>query len=91
MLLHRRNVSYISRSPANEPTRSSGKTCAATDAPEDTHHIYEMSSTHPKKEVSFTPETKPGEIDVIDIYSTSYDWLVTFRDFCKESGGFKVV
>jgi hypothetical protein len=50
-----------------------------------------MSSTHPKKEVSFTPETKPGEIDVIDIYSTSYDWLVTFRDFCKESGGFKVV
>ena len=48
-------------------------------------------TAHPKKEVTFTPETKPSEIDVIAIYSASYDWLVTFRDFCKESGGFKVV
>ena len=25
-----------------------------------------------------------------DIYSASYDWLVTLRDFCRQSGGFEV-
>ena len=34
-----------------------------------------------------------GDVDSVDtnvIYSASYDWLVAFRDFCRQSGGFEV-
>ncbi|MDR3677575.1 MAG: hypothetical protein P4N24_18975 [Acidobacteriota bacterium] len=48
-------------------------------------------SSSPKKNVTITPVTKLEEIDAIDFYSTSYEWLVRFQEFCKESGGFKVV
>jgi len=47
-------------------------------------------TARPKKEVIITPETKPHEIDNIDLYSASYEWLVRFRDFCRRSGGFVV-
>ena len=30
------------------------------------------------------------EGDTNGLYSASYDWLVTFRDFCRQSGGFDV-
>jgi hypothetical protein len=44
----------------------------------------------PKTDVKFTPHTKSEEIDTNDLYSVSYEWLVTFHDFCNESRGFKV-
>ena len=48
-------------------------------------------TSEPKKKVIITAGTKPEEIDAVDFYSASYEWLVTFRDFCKESGGFKIM
>jgi hypothetical protein len=30
-------------------------------------------------------------VDTNEIYSASYDWLVAFRDFCRQSGGFEVL
>jgi hypothetical protein len=49
------------------------------------------STTQPKPTYTFGPTTKPDDIDVNDIYSASYEWLVSFKDFCRSSGGFKVV
>ena len=44
----------------------------------------------PKREVIFTPHMDSQEIDVNDLYSTNYEWLGRFRDFCRASGGFEV-
>lgn len=41
----------------------------------------------PKKKVEFHSK---AEIDAIDLYSATYEWLVMFRDFCRICGGFKV-
>ncbi len=38
----------------------------------------------------FGPDTKPDDIDVTNLYSATYDWLVTFKDFCKRCDGFTV-
>jgi hypothetical protein len=38
----------------------------------------------------FSPNGGAESIDINDIYSASYDWLVAFRDFCRQSGGFEV-
>jgi len=48
-------------------------------------------TANPKKSVTFAPGMATEEIDVNDLYSASYDWLVALRDFCKQSGGFQVV
>jgi len=45
----------------------------------------------PKKRVIFAPDTKIDQIDAIDLYSASYEWLVAFRDFSGTSGGFEVL
>jgi hypothetical protein len=29
-------------------------------------------------------------LDRDDLYSATYEWLVTFRDFCRQSDGFDV-
>ena len=42
-------------------------------------------------DLSVTAEPKSGDILAEDVYSSSYEWLVTFKDFCRCSGGFKVV
>ena len=34
--------------------------------------------------------TKVNEIEVSEMYSATYDWLVLFAEFCRKSGGFKV-
>jgi len=47
-------------------------------------------SGDPKEKVVFTPSTKVEDIDAVDLYSATYEWLVMFRDFCRASGGFKV-
>jgi hypothetical protein len=44
----------------------------------------------PKKLVVFTPGTKIEDIDAVELYSATYEWLVMFRDFCRTSEGFKV-
>ena len=38
----------------------------------------------------FTPETKPNEIDPNELYSATFEWLASFKDFCRRSGGFEV-
>jgi hypothetical protein len=43
-----------------------------------------------KKSVVFSPGGKADAIDTNDLYSASYDWLATFRDFCRRCGGFDV-
>jgi hypothetical protein len=54
--------------------------------------LYDLIVTDlPKKHVTFGADSKASEIDRNDLYSASYEWLVTFRDFCRRSGGFKVV
>ena len=45
----------------------------------------------PKKPLIITPDTKIDQIDAIDVYSASYEWLVIFRDFSRTSGGFEVL
>ena len=44
----------------------------------------------PKKLAVFTPDTKVEDVDAVEVYSATYDWLVMFRDFCRTSGGFEV-
>jgi len=44
----------------------------------------------PKRGVVFTPDTHIDEIDSVDLYSASYEWLLQFRDFSRASGGFEV-
>ena len=44
----------------------------------------------PKAAWVITPDAKPDDLDVNDIYSASYEWLMKFAGFCEKSGGFKV-
>jgi hypothetical protein len=44
----------------------------------------------PKVPQTFGPNTQPGDIDIINLYSATYEWLVTFKDFCRRSNGFEV-
>jgi len=44
----------------------------------------------PKKPLVITPGTKMDQIDVVETYSATYEWLVEFRDFLRMSGGFEV-
>jgi hypothetical protein len=40
--------------------------------------------------IVFLPNGDVESADTNDIYSSSYEWLVAFRDFCRQSGGFEV-
>jgi hypothetical protein len=44
-----------------------------------------------KKPLLFTPGMKTDDIDVVDAYSATYEWLVRFSDFARTSSGFEVV
>jgi hypothetical protein len=44
-----------------------------------------------KKPLTITPGMQTDQIDVVDTYSATYEWLVQFRDFARASGGFEVV
>ena len=48
------------------------------------------TTDEPKKRVVFTPKMRISDIDTLDLYSATYEWLLTFRDFSRNSGGFKV-
>ena len=45
----------------------------------------------PKRLTVFEPDMIPQDIDVNDLYSTTYEWLETFAKFCRNSGGFEVM
>jgi hypothetical protein len=45
----------------------------------------------PKKQAVFTPGTKVDDVDSNELYSTTYEWLETFVNFCRSSRGFKVM
>lgn len=44
----------------------------------------------PRAKSAITPETQPGGLDTDDIYSATREWLTTFAQFCRGSGGFEV-
>jgi hypothetical protein len=48
------------------------------------------TTSDPRKQVTFSPNGSSTPIDSNDLYSVSYEWLVCFRDFCRECGGFEV-
>jgi hypothetical protein len=49
-------------------------------------------TSEPKTPLVFTPGgSNADEISPIDTYSASYEWLTTFADFCRRSGGFEVL
>ena len=55
-----------------------------------------MITTHgvsrvPKKLTVLEPNMNPQDIDVNELYSTTYEWLETFAKFCRNSGGFEVM
>jgi hypothetical protein len=41
--------------------------------------------------LTISPTTELDEIDVNEVYSTTYEWLATFKNFCRTSGGFEVL
>jgi hypothetical protein len=45
-------------------------------------------TAEPKKR--WSSDMKPDEVDVNEIYSATYEWLVEFAAFCRSSGGFEV-
>jgi hypothetical protein len=48
-------------------------------------------SKAPKKLAVFEPNMNVEDIDVNELYSTTYEWLESFAKFCRGSGGFKVM
>jgi hypothetical protein len=47
-------------------------------------------TNEPKRIKVFTPGMKVKDVDAVEIYSATYEWLAMFRDFCRTSAGFKV-
>ena len=37
-----------------------------------------------------SPGSKLDDINANDLYSATYEWFVTFKEFCRSSGGFEV-
>jgi len=62
----------------------------ATLAPGDRVRVDLTVTSAPKVPQVFGPDTKPADIDAAELYSATYDWLVTFKDFCKRCDGFEV-
>ena len=47
-------------------------------------------SKSPKKFAVFGTGVNAEQIDVNELYSTTYEWLEEFSKFCRSSGGFEV-
>jgi len=45
----------------------------------------------PKELLVITPATKIDDIDAVETFSATYEWLLQFRSFCRPSGGFQVL
>jgi hypothetical protein len=48
-------------------------------------------TAEPKRRIVFKPGMAADQPDAVELYSAQYEWLVRFRDFCEQSGDFKVV
>ena len=48
-------------------------------------------SSEPKKLAVFDPSLNTNDIDINELYSTTFEWLDTFAKFCRSSNGFKVM
>jgi hypothetical protein len=48
-------------------------------------------SKEPKRLAVFGPDINADDIDLNELYSTTYEWLETFAKFCRSSGGFEVM
>ena len=44
----------------------------------------------PKSALVISPETRVEDINANEVYSATYEWLMTFQEFCRRSGGFEV-
>jgi hypothetical protein len=62
----------------------------STMAPGDRMRADLTVTSVPKVPQVFGPDTQPSDIDVTELYSATYEWLVTFKDFCKRCDGFMV-
>ena len=48
-------------------------------------------SSAPKQRAVFSPGSNDKDIDTNELYSTTFEWLLTFVRFCERSGGFEVM
>ena len=62
----------------------------STIAPGDRMRVDLIVTSNAKVPQVWRPDTQPDDIDVTNLYSATYEWLVTFKDFCKRCGGFIV-
>ena len=62
----------------------------STMAPGDRMRADLTVTSVPKAPQVFRPSPRPGDIDDNELYSATYEWLVTFKDFCKLCDGFMV-
>lgn len=62
----------------------------STIAPDDRMRVDLTVTSNLKVPQVWGPDTQPDDIDVTNLYSATYEWLVTFKDFCKRRGGFMV-
>ena len=58
--------------------------------PGDSMRVDLTVTSVPKVPQVFSPDTQPSDIDVTELYSATYEWLVTFKDFCRRCDGFMV-
>jgi hypothetical protein len=47
-------------------------------------------TSEPKKRAIFTPNSRVEDVDAVELYSATCEWLVIFRDFCRTCAGFRV-
>jgi hypothetical protein len=50
---------------------------------------FDLTTTVDPKQLAQFGGDEP--IDEVNLYSATYDWLATFKDFCERCGGFRVV
>lgn len=62
----------------------------STVAPGDRMRVNLTVTSNPKVPQVWDPDAQPDDMDVANLYSATYDWLVTFKDFCKRCSGFMV-
>lgn len=53
--------------------------------------LPDLSVSVAPKKLAFGPDIDTNEIDVNELYSTPYEWLEKFAEFCRSSGGFEVM
>ena len=62
----------------------------ATIGPGDRMRVDLTVTSVPKVPHVFGRDALANDIDVTELYSATYEWLVTFKGFCNRCGGFEV-